>query len=140
MSKKTRLEAFRSQDENHPLLSLPDIETEHAAGYLIGLLHEAGLMSSNGMGPVPISWQEIDSWMSVTEAEISVWERMMIKTLSDEYVSELVQATAPNRPAPYNQIQVDEDINRETVVNKFEGWLSRLKGRAPVEETQEEEA
>ena len=124
-SKKTRLATFKSADENHPSLRLPEIEQEHAAGYLIGLLHEAGLMSSNGMGPVPLSWSEIESWIRCTELDLSLWERLTIKNLSEEYVGELSQATAKDRPAPFRHVEDEEEIDRSAVENKI---LSVLRG------------
>ena len=133
-SKKSRLAHFKQVDEDHPFLELPDIQNEHAAGYVIGLLHEAGLMSSNGMGPVPLSWLELESWMRCTGQELPLWERLVVKTLSEEYVSELVQAKDKNRPAPFTP--APEEIDRKEVSNRIFSILSkRMKGRKP--ETQE---
>lgn len=110
--------------EDHTYLTMPDIETDHAAGYLIGLLQEAGLMSSNGMGPVPISWQEIYTWITVTRRSLSNWEILMLKSLSEEYVSELLQATARNRPAPYSV----QETERKAVEHKIMSILgSRIR-------------
>jgi hypothetical protein len=114
---------FKANNEEHPMLKMPDIETDHAAGYLIGLLQEAGLMSSNGMGPVPISWQEIYTWLSVTQLKLSNWEVLTLKSLSEEYVSELIQATAKDRPAPYS-IEVVE--KRKIVNDKIFSVLGRF--------------
>lgn len=106
------------------MLSMPDIETDYAAGYLIGLLQEAGLMSSTGMGPVPLSWTEILAWKNVTGLSVSNWDLLTIKMLSEEYVGELVQATDPNRKAPYSQ----EDADRKAVEHKIMSILgSRIK-------------
>ena len=116
--------SFRAINEEHPLLTMPDIETDHAAGYIIGLLQEAGLMSTTGMGPVPISWQEIHAWRSSVQRSLSLWEVMTVKGLSDEYVSELVQATAKDRPAPYSK----EDTERKAVEHKIMSILgSRIR-------------
>lgn len=117
--------SFKAMDEEHPMLEMPDIESEHAAGYIIGLLQEAGLMSSNGMGPVPISWQEISNWLSVTGTEIGVWEKLIIKSLSEEYVSELIQANEPNRAAPYTKPS-PEEIERARIADKIMNTLSKF--------------
>ena len=134
-AKKSRMTALKAMDENHSSLQMPDIESEHSAGYLVGLLQEAGLMSSTGMGPVPLSWHEIKCWMEVTGLQLNTWERLTVKALSDEYVSELVQATARDRPMPYSTIPVEEEIDRTAVANKISSILSKfIKGREPVEE------
>ena len=123
-------------DEDHQSLVLPDIQSEHAAGHVIGLLQEAGLMSSNGMGPVPLSWLEIESWMRCTEVEIPLWEKLTIKTLSEEYVSELVQAKDKTRPPPYAQVQLD--IDRKAVANKILSIFSRRMRKQENGATQDE--
>lgn len=107
------------------MLQMPDIQSEHAAGYIIGLLQEAGLMSTNGMGPVPISWQEISAWLTLTELEISNWDKLTIRSLSEEYVSELVQASDPNRPAPYIK-PTELELNRRAVANKISNVFAKF--------------
>lgn len=101
---------------------MPDVETQFAANYIIGLLYECGLMSPSGMGPLPIGWCEIDAWLRLTERELTLWERLLIKQLSEEYVSELSQASDKNRPAPYDSSVVD-GIDRNVVENKLRGFL-----------------
>ena len=136
-SKKSRLASFKALDDNHPLLELPDIESEHGAGYIIGLLQEAGLMSSTGMGPVPLSWGDIESWLRCTERELPIWLKLELKRLSEEYVYELVQAgDEKNRPAPYTRVVVAEDESelveqRAQVQNKLLDFLSRFRRKAP---------
>lgn len=114
--------SFRAINEEHPLLTMPDVESDHAAGYLIGLLQEAGLMSSTGMGPVPISWQEIHAWQTASLRQLSLWEVMTVKGLSEEYVSELLQATAKDRPAPFSR----EETERKAVEHKIMSVLGKF--------------
>lgn len=123
---------FKELDEKHPSLELPDL-AEYAAGYVIGLLHESGLMSTNGMGPVPISWLEIDAWLRTANLDLSLWEKLTVKRLSEEYVSELLQASDKNRPAPY--VPEKDDIDREAVANKI---LSIFRRIGKKEESNEE--
>lgn len=123
-AKKSRGETYKEADENHFRLEMPDIEEHYGAGYIPPLLLEAGLMSSNGMGPISLSWQEIDSWLRTCERSLSVWERTVIKQMSDEYVRERLLAEEPNRPAPFTP--APEDIDREQVSNKIYSVLSRL--------------
>lgn len=127
-SKETRLTSFKKVDASHHLLELPDIETDHAAGYMISLLHESGLMSSSGMGPIPLSWLEIESWLRCTERELPLWERKTIKLLSEEYTSELVQAKDKGRPPPYTKAVIVEELDRKAVADKISSILGkRLK-------------
>jgi hypothetical protein len=138
-SDKSRLAGFREKDENHPALRLPDIESEFAAGYLVAMLQEAGLMSSSGMGPVPLSWQEIESWMRCTETQITVWERLTIKGMSEDYVGEYLAARKKDRPAPYTYVDPDEELEeqRKEVATKLLNAFRMFK-RAPVEDEQKE--
>lgn len=84
-------------------------------------------MSSTGMGPVPISWSELNGWLQCTETDLSLWERRMIKSMSEEYVQELLQATAKDRPAPYQV--VTENVDREAVQSNLLSILRRAGKR-----------
>lgn len=112
---------------------MPDVEEEHAAGYLIGLLQEAGLMSSYGMGPFPLSWAELDAWLRVTGLSLSTWEKTTLKGLSEDYVNELLLASDRYHPAPYTP--EDTEIDREAIANKVLNFArmfnsNRQKGAA----------
>ena len=123
---------------------MPDVEINHAASYIIELLYSAGLMSSNGMGPVPLSWQEIDAWLRVTEYELPMMERLLVRQLSIEYVDELVQATDPQRPAPFvyrTEEEIELERIREDVGDRLRNMLRMFKRKAPEEiEISEEES
>lgn len=106
---------------------MPDVETEHSAGYLIGLLHEAGLMSSTGMGPVPLSWLDIDAWLRCTELRLSVWEKMTIKHMSEVYVSERMYNTDPNGLPPWVKPVSEEELEREKISNQLLSFLRNFK-------------
>jgi len=119
------------KNEDHPLLELPDIN-EESAGYLIGLWQEAGLMSSNGMGPVPLSWVDIRAWEESCEVDIPVWEKLVIRELSEAYVSELLLTKEKMRPAPY--MVEDDSLDRSAVANNIYSILSkRIKSSQPTE-------
>lgn len=109
---------------------LPDIGS---GIYIINWLHEAGLLTATGMGVAPLSWQEIEAWASVTETQTELWERLMIKELSEVYVRELNVASAKDAPSPYTF--VDEfAIDREVVSSKLLNFLRSFNKRAPVAE------
>lgn len=134
-SKKSRMTTFREADAEHISLTLPDIQ---GAEYIVGMLQEAGLMSTSGMGPVPLSWQEIEAWIRCAEVEPELWERLMVKELSEVYVGELNQASGKDRPSPYTPTQ--EKVDREAVVQKFMAFTKAFKKRrnAATEEIVEE--
>lgn len=121
-SKSSRLTTYRELDENSTYLKLPELED---AAYLVGLLYEAGLMSTAGMGALPLSWQEIDAWLRTTERDLSVWEKLMIRELSEVYVGELNQASAKDRESPYIYIPEPTQIDRDAVADKL---LNALRG------------
>lgn len=120
-SKKSRLTSFKELDADSPFLKFPDID---GAEYLIALLQEAGLMQTNGMGVTPLSWQEIESWLRATELNLSVWEKLVIREMSEAYVSELNSASAREAVSPY-VASAPEEIDRPAVANKL---LSVLRG------------
>lgn len=126
-SKKNRLTAFKDQpgDDDSSFLQFPDIGE---ADYLVALFHEAGLMLSQGMGPVPLTWQEIESWLRTTElTALSVWEKLVIKEMSEVYVSELAKSSSKTAEAPYVPAVEPEDIDREKVAAKLGDVLRGFK-------------
>lgn len=109
-------------DEESTFLKLPEIE---GAEYIVGLLQEAGLVSNGGMGVVPLTWSEIESWHRFTQLDLSIWERLMIRTLSEEYASELHRASAKDAPAPYvhvNEVQIDRKAVANKIMNVFRSF------------------
>lgn len=128
-SKKSRLASYKEVDENSQFLNMPELS---GADYIITLLFEAGLMSSSGMGPLPLSWQEIESWLTTTERQLCLWERVIVKELSEVYVNEYIQASDKNRPAPYLHVDVTQ-IDRAAVVDKLKNALSAFKKKPSKE-------
>jgi hypothetical protein len=68
---------------------------------LLEYLLEIGPADATGMGAVPISFQEIESWQHQVGVELAPWEVRMLRSLSREYVGELNAATKPDRPMPW---------------------------------------
>lgn len=132
--KKSRMTTMRSANEDQPGLQLPELGD---AAYLIGMLHEAGLMSSHGMGALPLSWQEIEAWLRVTESEPELWERMLVRELSEAYVSELNQATEKNRVSPWTPPVEEVETVRATVVSRFLSFARQFnEARAKKQESE----
>ena len=113
---KSRYKSFSELDENSTYLKLPKID---GAEYLVSLLYEAGLLESSGMGAMPLSWQEIESYLTCTRTDLTTWETLMLKTLSEAYVGEYNQASKKDRSAPYFETDIDVKANRENVSKKM---------------------
>lgn len=111
---------YRDQNPDHHLLKMPPLEGEE---YIVRMVMEAGLVSTNGMGPTPLSWQEIEAWMRTTASNPSLWERLLIREISEVYVGEFGQASDPQREDPYTHIEKSEieDIEeqRRTISSKL---------------------
>lgn len=56
---------------------------------------------STGMGPGPITWQELRAWQDGTGVELQPWEARLLINLSREFAGESVAALQADRPAPY---------------------------------------
>lgn len=128
-SKKSRLKAFREQDEESNFLKLPPME---GADHLVGYLMESGIAMSNGMGLTPLTWQELESWLRVTGLPLSTWEKLMLREMSEAYVNEFSQASAKDRPAPY--VYTVDEIDREAVSDKLKSLFRSLKKRPQHDE------
>jgi hypothetical protein len=75
-------------------------------------------------GAVPLSWQEIAAWNAATDANLTPWELQVIRRLSSVYCEALMDARAPDCPAPYA-----EEIDRDAVDEKFRALFSALRRR-----------
>lgn len=108
---------------------IPYPELPKGAEYLVSLFYSAGTATQTGMGLVPLSWQEIESWVvcSGLEETVTPWELGVVKRLSEAYSSEYARASTPSRPQPY-QPDVDVDtIDRDAVAAKVMNVLASFK-------------
>ena len=125
-SKKSRLKFYKEQDEESNFLKLPPIE---GAEYLVGLLNEAGLLTSNGMGASPLTWAEIESWLRCTQLELTTWEILLVKQMSEVYVGEYSQASEKARPAPF--VYADAlAVDRQAVASKLKSAFAAFKRKS----------
>lgn len=85
-------------------------EVDHAA-YLLGHLFEVGPLLSGGMGPAPLSAQELLAWQQLRAITLSPWESATLMQLSRSYLSELQQASDPKRPAPWQPVDATPDFS-----------------------------
>lgn len=128
-AKNSRHKSLKEADENSSFLKLPKIE---GAEYLVAFLYEVGLLGSNGMGAVPLTWTEIRNWQDCTGTALNTWELITLKTMSEAYVGEYNQATSKARPAPYSEVDEDVVANRVNVANKLKNaFQSRIRRNKP---------
>lgn len=73
--------------------------------HLTGWLFEIGPTSSNGMGPVPIGWQEIAAWQELTGNEINPWEARTLRKMSADFVSTMHDAKDKSFPPPFTSAE-----------------------------------
>ena len=130
-AKKSRLKSYKDFDETSSFLTLPNLD---GAEYLVTLLFEAGLVQSNGMGVNALSWVEIESWLRVTQLNLSVWEKLTIKSMSEVYAGELSTATKKDSPAPYTHVDVALVADREMIADKLKNAFASFKKIRPENE------
>jgi hypothetical protein len=80
------------------------------------------MMCYTGMGISPLTWSEIDSWLSRTQLEIPIWEILSIREMSMAYVGEYNQASDEDRPPPYAS-QAIKQLQKQKVNNDLKSFL-----------------
>lgn len=70
-------------------------------GYLLDDFLAIGRMRHGDMGMVPLSWQDIAAWESVTGADITGDEAALIHSLSRDYVVSYRSASGKNPTPPF---------------------------------------
>lgn len=139
--KLSRMELMKNpvvfqEDEDNPAIvnleeaqEIPFPEIPEGAEYLVSFLHSAGTATQTGMGLVPLSWQEIESWAycSGLQESLSVWELEVIKILSDTYASQYSKSSSKNCPQPFNSVVDKKELDRKIIGDKVSSILSFLK-------------
>ena len=123
-AKNSRLKSYKDLDENSSFLSLPNLD---GADYLVTLLFEAGLVQNTGMGVNPLPWSEIESWLRVTQLELSVWERITIKSMSEIYAAALSAAAKKDSQAPYTHVDEALIADRTMIASKLKNVFASFK-------------
>ena len=68
---------------------------------MVGYFFRIGPFLETGMGSVPLTHSEIESWQNNSGVELTSWEAEMIRKLSVDYLSESQKAIRPDCPAPW---------------------------------------
>ena len=102
-------------------IDLPDNPLQ----YLVDWLMEAGPLGVGGMGPVPISWQELEAWKRACEVSPTAWEIRVIRDLSRDFLDQMNKSREPTCPAPYTS----GASNAEAVDAQFKKMFARMSNR-----------
>lgn len=77
--------------------------------YLVNYLWEAGPCLYGGMGPVPLSWQELQSWQEQTGTVLQPWELTIIKAASRAYAEQISISGKADCPPPNRVVEHDPE-------------------------------
>lgn len=94
----------------------------------MGLFFSAGQITQTAQGIVPLTWQEIKSYLELNEVELCSWEIKILKHMSDAYCAEFSRGSDPDRKPPYTPPVKDEQEvdNVAKAINIMKG-LSAFK-------------
>jgi len=116
--------SFKEYDHASPI-ELP-YELAHLWQYLL----EVGPASSISLGVIPISYQEIQAWMSITKVRLSPWEIVLLRRCSQQWVSSQQEAAYPDSTPPWIVSEPDSDmiaVRRKIVADRLKKVLGKKK-------------
>lgn len=99
---QTRFEQLISSEKE---VLLPDL----SCPYLFKFLMSMGASSSTGMGQIPLSWQEIESWQNQHGILLKPWELSIIRKASAIYVEQVQLAAKADCPPPGKVVEQEPD-------------------------------
>ena len=125
--KKSRLVQFKEAGYTPEGIDelFPNVGEAH---YIIGLFYDAGVWMSTGMGNTSLTWLEINNWINCNELALSLWERKMIKHLSETYVSEFSKSDVMC-PSPYSNTEQRELESEEVIGNRVASQLRSISNK-----------
>lgn len=86
-------------------IPVPYVELE-AGDYLMNMLMEVGPALNDPMGgTVPISWQELNSYIQLTVGSVERWEAVLLVEMSQAYCRGLREGTNPLSIMPMERKQ-----------------------------------
>lgn len=83
---------------------MPDCRLE----YLVLLFYELGKCESGVNGATPISWQELQAWLSLSKYELEPWETKVIRDMSISYCNGVNAGRDVNSDPPFKDIRFTE--------------------------------
>jgi len=105
----SRLERAKTKDEGLDIC-LPECIAE----YLVLLFYEAGMYSVGMSGILPLSWNDLNSWIQVSGRELNWFEITAIRDMSVSYCNEYSKASDRGAIAPFvEQIEMTPEKRKE---------------------------
>jgi len=99
--------------------------------WIIDHLMELGPSEAGAMGPVPVTWREIDHWQQCLGGDLAPWTLRILRRLSLEFVGESQRARAADCPAPWTHPSNDHD--RQTLSRKVsQTFRAILQSKEPT--------
>lgn len=97
---------------------LPELED---GMHLVHALLEVGPFGAGGMGPSPVSWQEIEAWKRSTASALHPHELGLLRQLSQAYLEQWLDAKDRNCPSP--ELIKPEGEKAKSLARRIKGVL-----------------
>lgn len=97
------------------------LEPSEDFAFLINMALECGLYQIKSKGVVPVSWGEIVSWSSATGNK-SRWLNMIVRKLSESYVSWFYAGSEPSSCSPLTS-EISTKVSRSAVKDQFKKFV-----------------
>ena len=84
------------------------------------------------MGATPITWAELDAFLSRSGYSLTGWDCEQLIMMSRTYCSFLHEAKELNCPAPYQELEDDEDYiqrMRDRVARQWNGFTGGFNNK-----------
>lgn len=101
-----------------PLLEIPEVQLP----YMLDYFAELRLVDVVPGGLLPLSWQTIHSWATITKTNLSPEEAKLLVRMSEEYV----RSWAAKEPYPPGHQQPEKDINDQ--IKSFAALFKKKRG------------
>lgn len=83
--------------------------------YLVDCLFYLGIAGHSPSGLIPISWYEINSWLSISKIKLELWELEIIRELSSIYVQQYYKSKDINCIQPWTPEIMDQEKFQENI-------------------------
>jgi hypothetical protein len=110
----------RLLDDGAVSVELPPVPD--GCAYLVTHLFDIGPAMPSGMGPAPLSAQELLAWQSLSGVPIAPWESRLLRDLSRAYLAEFQASGDEDCPSPWQPAVVAVDT-REVVAARIRAGM-----------------
>lgn len=107
-------------------IHLPELPSA-AFGNLLEFFYLSGQCIQTGSGLVPLTWTEIKNFREENDLDMMVWEREILKKMSEAYCGEYARASDPKRPNPYSPVKEEQEEDEANLAKALQ-FRQILKG------------